>query len=184
MATGKAAAKHEPIRINRAPVLTLWAAVVAERLGFAREEAATLGRAVAGMNAVSKGRRLGLIPAKQESPEAPTRRAKPAADDVVELLGRHVPIVHTKAGVRAAKGGKPDDPASVERYLASKFGESLAAARAAMAALAASFERDDLATRAFSLYEKFRPSVPAGEGGWGAKGKLDLALVRSLSRRR
>ena len=35
------------IYINRAPVLTLWAAVVAERLGFRRDEALTLGRAVA-----------------------------------------------------------------------------------------------------------------------------------------
>ncbi len=31
------------IKINRAPVLTLWAAVVAERLGFRRDEALTLG---------------------------------------------------------------------------------------------------------------------------------------------
>ena len=30
------------IYINRAPVLTLWAAVVAERLGFRRDEALTL----------------------------------------------------------------------------------------------------------------------------------------------
>ncbi len=36
------------IRINRAPVLTLWAAVVAERLGFDRATALTLGQAVAG----------------------------------------------------------------------------------------------------------------------------------------
>ena len=36
------------IKINRAPALTLWAAVVAERLGF--DEALTLGRAVAGLN--------------------------------------------------------------------------------------------------------------------------------------
>jgi hypothetical protein len=33
------------IRINRAPVLTLWAVVVAERLGFDRDEALSLGRA-------------------------------------------------------------------------------------------------------------------------------------------
>ena len=39
------------IYINRAPVFTLWAAVVAERLGFRRDEALTLGRAVAGLNA-------------------------------------------------------------------------------------------------------------------------------------
>ena len=38
----------DKITINRAPVLTLWAAVVAERLGFDRAFALTLGQAVAG----------------------------------------------------------------------------------------------------------------------------------------
>ena len=37
---------HLTIEINRAPVLTLWATVVAERLGFNHEEALTLGKAV------------------------------------------------------------------------------------------------------------------------------------------
>ena len=46
--------------INRAPVLTLWAAVIAEVLGFEHDEALTLGRAVAGLNACSKGVSLGL----------------------------------------------------------------------------------------------------------------------------
>ena len=42
----------EKIRINRVPVLTLWAAVVAERLGFDRARPAlTLGQAVAGLSA-------------------------------------------------------------------------------------------------------------------------------------
>ena len=44
------------IKINRAPVLTLWAAVVAERLGYNKNEALMLGEAVAGLNAQSKGR--------------------------------------------------------------------------------------------------------------------------------
>jgi len=48
------------IKINRAPVLTLWAAVVAERLGYDKNEALTFGKAVAGLNAQSKGRRLGI----------------------------------------------------------------------------------------------------------------------------
>ena len=47
--------KRSSIMINRAPVLTLWAAVVAERLGFEYDEALTLGRAVAGLNAYPKG---------------------------------------------------------------------------------------------------------------------------------
>jgi hypothetical protein len=47
------------IQINRAPVLTLWAAVAAERLGFHPDEALSLGKALARLNAQSKGRRLG-----------------------------------------------------------------------------------------------------------------------------
>jgi hypothetical protein len=47
--------------VNRAPVLTLWAAVVAEVLGFEHDEALTLGRAVPGLNAYSKGVSLGLF---------------------------------------------------------------------------------------------------------------------------
>jgi hypothetical protein len=46
---------------NRAPVLTLWAVVVAEVLGFEHSEALTLGRAVAGLKAYSKGVSLGLF---------------------------------------------------------------------------------------------------------------------------
>ena len=37
------------ITINRAPVLTPWAAVVAERLGFDRATALTLGQAKANL---------------------------------------------------------------------------------------------------------------------------------------
>jgi hypothetical protein len=49
------------VTIDRAPVLTLWAAVVAERLGYDHETALTLGKAVAGLNAQSKGLRLGIF---------------------------------------------------------------------------------------------------------------------------
>jgi hypothetical protein len=51
---------NDEILINRAPVLTLWAAVVAERLGFDREAALSLGKTLAGLNVQPKGRRLGI----------------------------------------------------------------------------------------------------------------------------
>jgi hypothetical protein len=79
----------------------------------------------------------------------------------------------------AVNKGKPGNPAQVEKYLAGKFGERLADARAVMAERAV-HERADLYRRGFRLYEQFRPAVPAGEGGWGAKGELDLAKVRAL----
>ena len=54
------------IKINRAPVLTLWAAIVAERLGFDRPTALTLGEAVAGLSAYAKGVSLGIIEPKPD----------------------------------------------------------------------------------------------------------------------
>ncbi|WP_247875801.1 hypothetical protein [Azospirillum sp. TSH100] len=51
---------HRKIMINRAPVLTLWTAVVAERLGLDRDEALTLGKALSGLTAQAKGVRLGI----------------------------------------------------------------------------------------------------------------------------
>ncbi len=170
------------IQINRAPVMTLWAAVVAERLGWKRDEALTLGRAVAGMNANAKAQRLGLR--EPAEPGEKAKRSATRAAERVELLGRSVAVVRTSKGVRAAKDGSADSPEAVEKYLASKFGESLAEARAAMAKLAAAFTRDQLSSRAYVLYEKFRPQIPAGTAGWGAKGVLDLEALALLAPRK
>ena len=49
------------ISINPAPVLTLWAAVVAERLGFEENEARSLGKALAGPTAQSNPLRGSLV---------------------------------------------------------------------------------------------------------------------------
>jgi hypothetical protein len=40
---------------------------------------------------------------------------------------------------------------------------------------------DELAQQGFSLYEQFRPQIPEGVGGWGAKGELDLGRIRKLA---
>ena len=176
------ASAHTAITVNRAPVLTLWAAVVAERLGFDRDEALTLGRAVAGLSAHAKGVALGLFqPAPKELNE---RRGRLQAGETlhVELLRRSVPVVSTPAGLRALSKDRPIAPASVERYLAGKFGAALDDVRAAMARLAGSLPPEELAAHAFELYERFRPAVPGGEAGWGAAGVLDLGRIAALAR--
>jgi hypothetical protein len=48
----------DEITVNRAPVLTLWAVVVAEQIGYNRDEALSLGKCAAGLNAQAKGRSL------------------------------------------------------------------------------------------------------------------------------
>jgi hypothetical protein len=171
------------VKINRAPVMTLWAAIVAERLGHNRETALTLGKAVARLNAESKGQRLGIIDEKTEA-EAEEARKKEAAGDpkFVKLLGRSVPIIRTPEGLRATLDGEAVDAAGVERYLKQRFKDELDAVRAAMEELAEAHTPEELERRAYDLYEAFRPAVPEGKKGWGAAGELDLDGIRSLAK--
>jgi len=93
-------------------------------------------------------------------------------------------VLHTDEGLRAAgKDQKPVVPASVQKYLASKFGDALPSVRHAMEMLAYSREPEALAEEGFRLYETFRPGVPAGESGWGAKGTLSLKAIEQMARR-
>jgi hypothetical protein len=170
------------ISINRAPVLTLWATVVAERLGFAEDEALTLGKAVAGLNAQAKGRRLGIFKPHEEKP-GKAREKERGEEFWIEVCGRPVPAMNTDGGIRAVKGTEPIQPDGVKRYLESKFGDELETVRSAMTKLAKAFTPKELAGVAFSLYERFRPKIPEGVKGWGAKGDLDLGLFEELSKR-
>jgi len=169
------------VNINRAPVLTLWAAVVAERLGFERDEALTLGRAVAGLNAYSKGVSLGLF--QPTPPEVKEQRRKMRAEEAlsVDLLHRAVPARQTPDGLRALSKDRPINPESVERYLEGKFGEALGDAEEAMTQLARSLPLSELAVRGYALYEAFRPEIPPGKKGWGAAGRLDLDRIRAMA---
>jgi hypothetical protein len=138
----------------------VWAAALAERLGFDRPTALTLGQAVAGLSAHAKGVALGII---EPEPELVRERGERLAEGErrhLDLLGRAVPVV-------------------LERYLAGKFTGWLEEARRAMAELAASLGPEELHRRGFRLPEAFGPAVPAGERGWGAAGELDLGKVRS-----
>jgi hypothetical protein len=171
----------QTIQVNRAPVMTLWAAVVAERLGHDPDAALTLGKAVAGLNAQAKGRRLGLYEESPDQPEETAQRRRSTGDrQLVTVLGRAVPVVQTSQGVRATVKGQPVDPASVRRYLERAFGRDFAAVRLALEALAKAYPPDQLAARAYTLYEQFRPAVPEGTKGWGAKGDLRLDAIRAL----
>lgn len=173
---------NRKIKINRAPVLTLWAAVVAERLGYDRETALTLGKAVAGLNAQSKGRKLGIYEEKSEEEKQKERKKeKPVETEFIEILGRGVPAVKTPRGLRAAIDGDPIHAESVDTYLRQKFKEDYEDTRDAMEKLAKAYTPKQLESKAYGLYEKFRPEIPEGKKGWGARGELDLDYIRSMA---
>ena len=125
-----------PVVSPRLAVLVC-AAVVAEALGHPRETALTLGKCVAGLNAQSKGRMLGIFgPPKSPERGQPPKKVGLGEDFWIELCDRGVPVKNTDDGVRAVVKDKPIDPAKVETYLAGKFGDALTAVTDAMQALA------------------------------------------------
>lgn len=173
--------KRHWVSINRAPVLTLWAAVVAERLGFKKDEALTLGRAVAGLNAYSKGKALGLFEPTPSKLKEERHKAKTKKTLTVMILNRAVPVEHTADGLRALRKDSPIKPESVQRYLQGKFGDALDESTSAMRHLARSMPPKNLSANAYKLYEQFRPEIPRGVTGWGAKGRLDLDAIRDIA---
>ncbi len=170
------------VTVNRAPVLTLWGAVVAERLGFESDAALTLGKVLAGLNAQAKGRSLGIFKPSKLAGDTPPKKHGLGEEFWIDVCGRAIPAQDTPDGVRAVVKDVPVDPASVHKYLGKAFGDHLDAVQSALRQLAAAYPPEELAEAAFRLYERFRPAVAAGQRGWGQKGELDLDLIRSLAR--
>lgn len=99
------------IKINRAPFLTLWASVVARRLGYDEDEALTLGRAVAGLTTRSKGRRLGVYTARSDEEREKLREKREEIEaEMVTLMDRAIPCVRTPNGLRALSKVAPAAP--------------------------------------------------------------------------
>ena len=92
-----------------------------------------------------------------------------------------MPVVERKGSQHALDHDKPASPGPARAYVERAFGERLPQVRGAMEALANSMPPDELNRRGFRLYEQFRPEVPAGAKGWGAKGVLDLDRIQGAA---
>ena len=150
-------------------------------MGFEHDEALTLGRAVAGLNAYSKGVSLGLFQPTPREIREQRKKMRKEETVTVDLLHRAVPAKHTNEGLRALSRESPIHPKSVQKYLESKFGDALEDVSNAMLGVAKSLPPSQLAQKAYALYAKFRPEIPPGKKGWGTSGKLDLGLIRKMA---
>jgi len=165
------------VKINRAPVLTLWAAVVANRLVFNWDESLTLGKCVAGLNAQSKGRRLGIFKPSEESAKKRREQLKQGEILTVDLLNRAVPAKRTEDGLRGLNKNRIVSSESVRSYLEKKFGDDLDDVKDAMREAAKSVSKHDLQESAYEMYSHFRPTIPSGKKGWGAEGRLYFSKI-------
>ncbi|KAK9823758.1 hypothetical protein WJX72_005210 [[Myrmecia] bisecta] len=171
--------------INRAPVLTLWVAVVAQQQGFSREAALTFGRAISGLLAHSKGVSIGVAERKEKDPAAEERKRQREAEQGVEkvdVFGMHIKAQKANDEMHAVDANdKPINPATVDGYLRRAFGDRLSAAEGALKELAEAHPPDALGHEAYNLYSNFRPQVPQGQSGWGRKGVLELDRIHEMA---
>ncbi|BGP37178.1 hypothetical protein JCM10450v2_001084 [Rhodotorula kratochvilovae] len=159
--------------VNRAPVMTAWACVVAERLGFRRQEALSIAHVFTDLNATSKGVSLGIM-----SADAAKIEVGPS-QPFVEILGRRVPVLSTQTGEwRAISKGQVADPAKAFAYVRGAFRQQLGAVVGAMRLLADSLSPKELNEKGYGLYLDFRPAVD----GWGKKAELKMSTILDLRR--
>ncbi|EME39553.1 hypothetical protein DOTSEDRAFT_56898 [Dothistroma septosporum NZE10] len=169
------------ITINRAPVLELWASCVAQFLhpNIPWTTALSVGSAISTITAISKGRSIGTIdkPSASDASEKREKRQEAQADlDEIDVMSFHLKIKDGGAMV----GDKPKK--GNEEVLKKKYGEEqYAKAKKMFQRSLAQWEgkEDDLDSRAFHMYEDFRPSIPKGQKGWGKKRQLNLDSVES-----
>jgi len=164
---GRWAAVSE-ILVNRPPFLTLWASVVARRLGYDADEALTLERAVAGQTTAARGKRLRTLEERSapDPRELRTRREVLGAE-TTHFTARTTSCLRTPQGLRALAETTPIDPNSVRRYIESKFMDAPPLAELRLAALAPSAPSEELEACAMDLAMRMCPAVAGGKSGVG-----------------
>merc|ERR1712187_112412 len=114
------------VRVNRAPVLTLWMSVCLQRLGHAQDTAFTVAKVITGRCANAKGKALGIIrspPAGDaEVAKKPASRTPASEGNTVEIAGHKVPVSKSSSGnITAMNKETPISASSVDTYLKSAF---------------------------------------------------------------
>ncbi|KAG6355698.1 hypothetical protein INS49_003662 [Diaporthe citri] len=177
---------EKAIIINRAPVLELWGACVAQFQypDFSWDLCLSIGSSISTITAISKGRSIGTIAPPDESKDAASKdQNKKNGDDLptVKVMGFPMKIKDDSVIVK----GKPKTTREVS--LVRKYGseESYGKAKNAMTEALQDWKgkENELDLKAFHMYEQFRPDVAKGQKGWGRKGELHLSKVRDTIRK-
>ncbi|KAI0719586.1 hypothetical protein C8T65DRAFT_706263 [Cerioporus squamosus] len=151
--------------VNRAPVMMAWAFVVAERLGFQREEALSIASVYTEMNAISKGVSLGIYEPGTQKLKG-TDASRTGTQPYVELMGRR-PLYQTASSQwRALSSGSPVAPTSAFSYIT----------RALRQTAHTFYPPTELNEKGFALYADFRPKAD----GWGQRGEVRCSKILSL----
>ncbi|KAF9055396.1 hypothetical protein BDZ89DRAFT_1055989 [Hymenopellis radicata] len=162
--------------INRAPIMTAWSMIVAERQGFKREEALSIASAYTEMNALAKGVSLGIYKdGKQKGIEANRGGTQP----YVELMGRRALYQVQSNQWRALVNGTPAQPSVAFSYISRSLRQTTPYIIGAMRLLAESFAPAELNQKGWELYAEFRPVV----SGWGERAEVKCDSILDLRKK-
>ncbi|KAI0092018.1 hypothetical protein BDY19DRAFT_990766 [Irpex rosettiformis] len=159
--------------VNRAPIMTAWSFIIAERLGFTREEALSIASVYTEMNAISKGVSIGIYSKdKKDGVEADKGGSQP----YVDLMGRRPLFQMQDESWRALSSDTPVSPASGFSYISRSLRQTAPFIVGALRLLADAYTPDELNKHGFSLYTEFRPEVK----GWGGRGEVRCEKILQL----
>lgn len=173
-------------RVDRNAVLTLWAAVVAERRGYDIDEALSIAGAFGKLPLFQDPAGSGPAPSSHGVTPLLARQRRTARlrdnKTALDILQRRIAVAQTRDGIRAlAEPHATIEPARVASYLRTAFGDQLQTTCGAMRELAAAYSPSELDDRATELYAKFRPELPEDAVGWGAEAHLHLSRIAALA---
>ncbi|KAJ6539423.1 hypothetical protein B0H19DRAFT_1178960 [Mycena capillaripes] len=162
--------------VNRAPLMTAWSTLVAERLGFQREEALSIASVYTEMNAVSKGVSLGIY---KHGTDRGAEAAKNGTQPYVELMGRR-PLYQTQTSQwRALSNGTAVQPSTAFSYISRALRQTTPHIIGALRLLAESFTPQEINAKAWGLYAEFRPEV----NGWGERAEVKCETILGLRKK-
>ena len=178
----------KPVIINRAPVLQLWAACVAQKIHpeLSWDTHLSIGSAISTLCAVSKGRAIGTIDQPSEDPNKKAekgrkkRTAKEGADDEVHVMGFKL-LLQDGCAIVSGKSQKGSEGLLKKKYGEGDYDRVKKAMEEAVAVAEEEAKHVELNRTAFRMYEEFRPNIQHGQGGWGKKGELKLEKIKEVA---
>ncbi|KAJ7908275.1 hypothetical protein B0H13DRAFT_2016861 [Mycena leptocephala] len=162
--------------VNRAPLMTAWSTLVAERLGFQREEALSIASVYTEMNALAKGVSMGIY---KQGMDKGAEALKEGSQPYVELMGRR-PLYKTQNSQwRALLNGTAVQPSTAFSYISRALRQTTPHIIGALRLLAESFTPQEINTKAWGLYAEFRPEVT----GWGERAEVKCETILGLRKK-
>ncbi|KAG7096871.1 hypothetical protein E1B28_004278 [Marasmius oreades] len=165
--------RTKSVIINRAPLMTAWATVVAERMGFQREEALSIASVYTEINAISKGVSLGIF---KEGKEKGLDALRGGTQPYVDFIGRRPLYRNQKEQWRALLHGTPATPSAAFGYISRSFRQTTPYVVGTLRLLADSYSPQEINNKAWSLYADFRPEV----NGWGKRSEVKCLNILDL----